>query len=227
MRARLHREFLSFTEVKPPFNRVIHFSLTAMPQWGDAESVDLAQHLFFHKLPTRANGRQALFDFVAKLHEPMLDRSRPLWELHVIDGLVGGRFALYQKMHHAYADGVTMARWTARGPERIGRRQRQLQPIWTVEHSAYAKQREPAQRRCCSRRWNSSVGAASAAGHRPSGRDAAAGKREADEERDRPALRSTARTPLTGQVSAGRQFASTDRVDGACGRAAPAHTLHR
>ena len=109
---KVHDEFLSFDKVKPPFNRVIRFSLTAMPQWEDAERVDLAQHLFFHKLPAKAkaNDRQALFDFVAKLHEPMLDRSRPLWEMHVIDGLAGKRFALYQKMHHAYADGVTMAR---------------------------------------------------------------------------------------------------------------------
>ena len=54
----------------------------------------LAQHLFFHKLPVKANSRQALFDFVAKLHESLLDRSRPLWELHVIDGVVGNRVAL-------------------------------------------------------------------------------------------------------------------------------------
>jgi len=100
--------------VLPPYNRVIEFSLSAMPHWRDADAVDLAQHVFFHKLPKGANDRQALFDFVAKLHEPMLDRSRPLWAVQVIDGLGGdlgsGRFALYQKMHHAYADGVTMAR---------------------------------------------------------------------------------------------------------------------
>jgi diacylglycerol O-acyltransferase len=37
----LYREFLTFTDVQPPFNRVIHFSLTAMPTWHACESVDL------------------------------------------------------------------------------------------------------------------------------------------------------------------------------------------
>jgi diacylglycerol O-acyltransferase len=111
----LYREYLTFTDVKAPFNRVIRFSLKAMPHWEPATSIDLAQHIFYHRLPRGGNDRQALYDFVARLHVPMLDRSRPLWELHVIDGLEGGRFALYQKVHHAYADGVTMARWTAQG----------------------------------------------------------------------------------------------------------------
>ena len=50
----LYREFLTFTDVKPPFNRVIHFSLTALPKWRDADAVDLAQHVFFHTLPPGA-----------------------------------------------------------------------------------------------------------------------------------------------------------------------------
>jgi diacylglycerol O-acyltransferase len=215
---KVHDEFLCFDKVKPPFNRVIRFSLTAMPHWEDAERVDLAQHLFFHKLPTKASSRQALFDFVAKLHEPLLDRSRPLWELHVIDGLVGNRFALYQKMHHAYADGVTMARWTARGLSDTAR-QRQLQPIWSVEHSAYAKQREA--------RDNALLHAALKQFKESSRRALGIGRLGAmlllesiKLTKNAIALPfvSTARTPLTGQVSAGRQYASTAvsmaRVDG-------------
>ena len=42
----------------------------------------------------------------ARLHEPVIDRSKPLWEYHLIDGIEGGRFAVYTKVHHAYADGV-------------------------------------------------------------------------------------------------------------------------
>lgn len=45
------------------------------------------------------------------LHEPLMDRSKPLWEFHITDKVEGGRFAMYTKIHHAYADGVTMARW--------------------------------------------------------------------------------------------------------------------
>jgi diacylglycerol O-acyltransferase len=85
----LYREYLTFTDVKAPFNRVIRFSLKAMPHWEPAASIDLAQHIFYHRLPRGGNDRQALYDFVARLHVPMLDRSRPLWALHVIDGLDG------------------------------------------------------------------------------------------------------------------------------------------
>ena len=126
----LYEEYLTATAVKPPFNRTIDFSFNPMPSWEDAAQVDLSQHVFFHKLPKGQNDRKALYDFVARLHMPMLDRSRPLWAVHVIDGLDDGRFALYQKMHHAYADGVTMARWTAEGLSESADSD-VLTPVWT------------------------------------------------------------------------------------------------
>ena len=205
----LYREFLSFTEVKPPFNRVIDFSLTAMPHWRDAESVDLAQHVFFHKLPAGHNGRQDLFDFVAALHVPMLDRTRPLWEIHVIDGLSSGRFALYQKMHHAYADGVTMAGWTAQGLSESVTEMR-LKPIWTAEHSAYNTRRDKRNAELLQSAWRQWVGASQRV--LGIGRLAAMLMLESVKlTKNAIALPfvSTARTPLTGQVSAGRQFTST------------------
>jgi len=205
----LYREFLSFTEVKPPFNRVIDFSLTAMPHWRDAESVDLAQHVFFHKLPAGHNGRQDLFDFVAALHVPMLDRTRPLWEIHVIDGLSSGRFALYQKMHHAYADGVTMAGWTAQGLSESATEMR-LKPIWTAEHSAYNTRRDKRNADLLQSAWRQWVGASQR--FLGIGRLAAMLMLESVKlTKNAIALPfvSTARTPLTGQVSAGRQFTST------------------
>jgi diacylglycerol O-acyltransferase len=204
----LYREYLGCTEVKPPFNRVIHFSLTAMPQWKDAESVDLTQHVFFHKLPAGHNDRQALFDFVAALHVPLLDRTRPLWELHVIDGVAGGRVALYQKMHHAYADGVTMARWTAQGLSESARDLR-LKPIWSVEHSAYSARRDKRNAELLASAWQQFVGT----GQRVLGigRLGAMLLLESVKlTKNAIALPfvSTARTPLTGQVTAGRQFTS-------------------
>jgi WS/DGAT/MGAT family acyltransferase len=41
----------------------------------------------------------------------LLDRSKPLWECHIIDKIEGSSFAVYTKIHHAYADGITMSRW--------------------------------------------------------------------------------------------------------------------
>jgi WS/DGAT/MGAT family acyltransferase len=131
----LYQEYLSSTEVKAPFNRVIQFSLTAMPHWKALDHVDLTQHIFYHRLDLGENDRHALYRFVAQLHTPRLDRSRPLWEMHVIDGLPDGRFALYQKMHHAVADGVTMVRWTARGLASSAD-DLALRPVWAAKHSA-------------------------------------------------------------------------------------------
>ena len=131
----LHRDYLAATEVKAPFNRVIEFSLTAMPRWRTLDKLDLTQHIFYHRLEAGHNDRRALYAFVSKLHTPRLDRGRPLWEVHVIDGLPDGTFALYEKMHHAVADGVTMSRWIAQSFSTSATDLAQ-EPIWTVRHSS-------------------------------------------------------------------------------------------
>ena len=132
----LYRDYLTHTDVKAPFNRVIKFSLKGMPSWEVAAHIDLQQHVFYHKLAKGENDRQALYRFVSALHVPMLDRTRPLWEMHVIDGLGEGRFALYQKIHHAYADGVTMSRWIAETlsatPDDL-----EIRPLWTQQHGGH------------------------------------------------------------------------------------------
>lgn len=205
--ARLYREYLGFTEVKPPFNRVIHFSWSALPHWKDAEQVDLSQHVFLHKLPAGHNDRQALFDFIAKLHEPMLDRARPLWELHIIDGVAGGRFAMYQKMHHAYADGVTMTRWTARGLSESAS-DLQLKPLWAMEHSAYRSQQHKRDGEMLQSVRKQLAGAGRRAlGIARLGTMLMLESAKLTENAIALPFVSTARTPLTGQVSAGRQFA--------------------
>ncbi|MCE4537825.1 WS/DGAT domain-containing protein [Pelomonas sp. P7] len=137
----LYDEFLTHTEVQPPFDQVIRFlSAGLMPSWERAESVDLAQHVFFHTLKRGANDREALYALAARLHEPMLDRSRPLWEVHVIAGLWDRQFAIYYKMHHAVADGITMARWGVESlrttPDDLA-----VTPVWTLDHSRHAAAR--------------------------------------------------------------------------------------
>ncbi|MBI3347871.1 MAG: DUF1298 domain-containing protein [Burkholderiales bacterium] len=131
----LYEEFLTHTDVQPPFDQVINFvSAGLMPSWSTAESVDLAQHVFFHKLKAGHNDREALYALTSQLHEPMLDRSRPLWEVHVIAGLWDRQFAVYYKMHHAVADGITMTRWGVESL-RTTPDDETLTPVWTLDHS--------------------------------------------------------------------------------------------
>ncbi|KQV47259.1 hypothetical protein ASC95_24055 [Pelomonas sp. Root1217] len=131
----LYEEFLTHTDVQAPFDQVINFvSPTLMPSWSTAESVDLAQHVFFHKMKAGQNDREALYALAADLHEPVLERSRPLWEVHVIAGLWDRQFAIYYKMHHAVADGITMTRWGVESL-RTTPDDDTVTPVWTLDHT--------------------------------------------------------------------------------------------
>jgi diacylglycerol O-acyltransferase len=131
---KLYEELLTFTDVQAPFNQVIRFSLTSLPSWEEIDSLDMNEHIFYHKMPSGKNSQKDLYQMVADFHVPMLDRSRPLWEVHVIDGLEDGKFAMYQKIHHAYADGMTMARWTAQCLDDAPG-QTEVHPVWTLKRS--------------------------------------------------------------------------------------------
>lgn len=111
---RLIRELKAFESVSEPFNLVINFFGLSGPQWEYAKSFSIDNHVFYHS-PGKTISWQEAREMASLMHEPMLDRSRPLWEFHLIDGVRGGRFALYLKLHHAYADGVTMTRWMDEG----------------------------------------------------------------------------------------------------------------
>lgn len=64
-----------------------------------------------HTVLPRPGTEAQLLDVVARMHANLLDRDRPLWEFHLIEGLSNRRFAFYFKIHHALADGITIARW--------------------------------------------------------------------------------------------------------------------
>jgi diacylglycerol O-acyltransferase / wax synthase len=77
----------------------------APPQWADDPDFDLAYHLRRLSLPSPGDSRQ-LLDLAAQLAAMPLDRARPLWEVTVVEGLVGGRAAVLQRLHHTLTDGV-------------------------------------------------------------------------------------------------------------------------
>jgi hypothetical protein len=72
--------------------------------WAEDETVDLDEHVRGHRLDggdDRTLGRVA-----AQLNASLLDRSRPLWEMHLIDGLDTGRVGVVLKFHHALGDAI-------------------------------------------------------------------------------------------------------------------------
>lgn len=75
--------------------------------------VDLDYHVRHLALP-QPGGERELGMLVSRLHSQPLSRRRPLWECHVIEGLEHRRFAIYTKIHHAVADGVTAVRLLTR-----------------------------------------------------------------------------------------------------------------
>jgi WS/DGAT/MGAT family acyltransferase len=76
----------------------------AEPIWIDDDDIDLGYHV--RSTTLRRPGTMAqLEQLVARLHSTLLDRSRPLWEMYVIDGLENGQIAFYSKAHHSGVDG--------------------------------------------------------------------------------------------------------------------------
>lgn len=81
----------------------------APPAWVPDPEFDLDYHLRRLRLPKPGTERQ-LFDLAAQLYQEPLDRTRPLWRFVVIDGLQGGRSAIWSMVHHAVSDGIGQLR---------------------------------------------------------------------------------------------------------------------
>lgn len=76
----------------------------AEPVWIDDDDIDLDYHV--RSLTLRRPGTMAQLEvLIARLHSTLLDRSRPLWELYIIEGLENGQVAVYTKAHHSGVDG--------------------------------------------------------------------------------------------------------------------------
>jgi len=75
------------------------------PVWVDDESFDLTYHVRRSALPRPGTPAQ-LRDLVGRLQSRQLDRSRPLWEIYLVEGLEDGRVGIVTKTHHAMVDGI-------------------------------------------------------------------------------------------------------------------------
>jgi WS/DGAT/MGAT family acyltransferase len=83
-----------------------HTGGLARPSWVPDERFDLPSHLRHAVLPAPGAQRE-LLDWLGDFWSHRLDRARPLWELVLLDGLEGGRWALVTKTHHCLVDGMS------------------------------------------------------------------------------------------------------------------------
>jgi diacylglycerol O-acyltransferase len=106
---RLDQLFRNADEFRKPFGEYVTTGRLGVPgglYWERDEQLDFDYHIRHSALPKPGRYRE-LFALVSRLHGIRLDRSRPLWEVHLIEGLENRQFALYIKMHHAAIDGVS------------------------------------------------------------------------------------------------------------------------
>ncbi|MDN5934455.1 MAG: wax ester/triacylglycerol synthase family O-acyltransferase, partial [Pseudonocardia sp.] len=76
-----------------------------LPVWVDDPDFDLDYHVRRSALAPPGT-EEVLHELVGRLLSRQLDRARPLWEIHLVEGLADGRLAVVTKIHHAMVDGL-------------------------------------------------------------------------------------------------------------------------
>ncbi|HZU80886.1 MAG TPA: wax ester/triacylglycerol synthase family O-acyltransferase, partial [Acidimicrobiales bacterium] len=119
------------------------------PYWVDDPDFDIDYHLRRAALPS-PGGIEELADFVGDVCSRQLDRSKPLWEMYIVEGLQDGRIAVVSKIHHCTIDGVSGAELLAQlfdleaspgerpQPEQHGRHDRKVPSDLTLMAQALA-----------------------------------------------------------------------------------------
>ena len=130
----LYADMLAHDEPAPLFLKRPHRSLATAGQWfwTEDDQFDIEYHVRHSALPKPGRVRE-LLELCGRLHSTRLALERPLWEMHVIEGLQDGRIAMYSKMHHALIDGVSSMRLLqsvlSTDPHETG-----MAPTWSHEH---------------------------------------------------------------------------------------------
>lgn len=123
--------------IPPPWNmKLVEAPMLGarLPLMREVHDVDLDYHVRHSALP-HPGGQRELGVLVSRLHSNELDLHRPLWEVHVIEGLERNRFALYSKTHHSLIDGVSGMRLIMRAMSRDASG-RETKPFFTVGEGA-------------------------------------------------------------------------------------------
>ncbi|MBS4727806.1 wax ester/triacylglycerol synthase family O-acyltransferase [Mycobacterium sp. SM1] len=104
----IYKDMIAVQDVQPTFRKrpATIFGGIANLGWAYDDEIDLDYHVRRSALAAPGRVRDLLV-LTSRLHSSLLDRHRPLWELHLVEGLDDGRFAVYAKLHHALIDGVS------------------------------------------------------------------------------------------------------------------------
>jgi diacylglycerol O-acyltransferase / wax synthase len=104
----LHQTLIANEAFQPTFRKrpATLFGGIANVGWAHDDDIDIGYHVRRSALPRPGRVRE-LLELTSRLHGSLLDRHRPLWEAHFVEGLNDGRFAVYTKFHHALIDGVS------------------------------------------------------------------------------------------------------------------------
>jgi WS/DGAT/MGAT family acyltransferase len=95
--------------VQPPWNlklRSPDLLMNPLQAWVEEKQLDIEYHVRRSALPSPGDERE-LGVIVSRLHGHPVDFHRPPWEVHLIEGLERGRFAIYAKVHHSLVDGYS------------------------------------------------------------------------------------------------------------------------
>ena len=137
-------DFRKQRKFAPPWNRRLKSHLllkSPVHYWVEDDDIDLEAHLRHTALPN-PGGERELGELIARLHSQPLDLSRPPWECTLIEGLEGGRFAMYIKMHHSLIDGVSGVKLLQRVLSTDPARSLDAPPFWAIGAGARKPERD-------------------------------------------------------------------------------------
>lgn len=125
--SQLAAEMREFTQVAAPLN---HRLVNRFGQyfWEEDTQLDLEHHFRHEALPKPGRIRE-LLALVSAEHSHLMDRERPLWQCHLVEGLQDRRFALYTKIHHSMVDGISAMRMAQRALS-TDPHERGMPPLW-------------------------------------------------------------------------------------------------
>lgn len=126
-------QFKATTPPVRPFNQHLDGMF-----WNEDDEFDLEHHFRHIALPDPGRIRE-LLTYVSQEHSALLDRAKPLWECHLIEGIEGNRFALYFKMHHAVIDGIAGMR-IAQKSLSSDPHEKAVTPLWAIKRDKRPKE---------------------------------------------------------------------------------------